>query len=257
MTLSEATGRFAAESRLLFCSDFDGTLAPIQSHPAKAELAGETRRLLWKLSRLPGTSVAIVSGRGLLDLRHKVALPELWYVGNHGLEIMGPDTSYVHPDLDELRPALGEWIWHVRKALEETPGMVIEDKQYTASVHFRQVKPELRPRIEDVVKASCPATFEVGSGKMIWEMRPKIDWHKGWGIDWLAKHILAPVVFLGDDVTDEDAFETLQGCALTIKVGPGTTKAHFRLKDVAAVLGWVHDFYVMRRESVPQPAAVG
>jgi trehalose-phosphatase len=257
MTLHQATDQFAAESRLLFCSDFDGTLTPIASHPDKAELAGDTRKLLWNLSRLPGTSVAIVSGRGLLDLRHKVALPELWYVGNHGLEIMGPDKSYVHPDLDTLRPALGEWIWQVRKAFSTLPGIVIEDKQYTASVHYRRVKPEDRPPIETLLRETCPVTFEVRGGKMVWELRPKIDWHKGWGIDWLAKHFQAPVIFLGDDITDEDAFETLRNCALTIKVGHGPTQAHFRLKDVHAVLQWTQEFYQLRRVRVPIMAAVG
>jgi trehalose 6-phosphate phosphatase len=253
MTLQEVTAHFAAEPRLLFCSDFDGTLAPIQSHPDKAHLSGVARRLLWRLSRSPGSMLAVVSGRSLLDLRHKVALPDIWYVGNHGLEIMGPDTSYVHPDLSTLRPTLGEWIWHVRKDLDGIPGLLIEDKQYTASVHYRLVKVEHRGRIEMVLRQSCPTTFEVRGGKMVWEMRPRIDWHKGWGIDWLARHIEAPVIFLGDDVTDEDAFETLRNCALTIKVGPGQTSAHFRLPDVDGVLRWIAAFVELRQGEEAEP----
>jgi len=253
MTLQEATRVFAAEPRLLFCSDFDGTLTPIAPTPEKADLSGSTRRSLWSLTRTPGISVAIVSGRGLLDLRRKVALPGLWYVGNHGLEIMGPDTSYVHPDLDGLRPMLGAWLVQVRQRLTPIPGIVLEDKQFTASVHYRLVNPEQRRPIENILRSTCPPTFEVRGGKMVWELRPKLDWHKGWGITWLAQQLQAPIVFLGDDVTDEDAFETLCGRALTIKVGSGPTAARFRLRDVEAVLGWIESFLKFRREQIRLP----
>lgn len=248
MMLRQETQRFAALPRLLLCSDFDGTLAPIQPHPERVELSPAVRRLLWNLSRLPETSVAIVSGRSLLDIRQKIDLSQLWYIGNHGLEIMGPDTSYLHPELDGLRPALGRWIYLLRTRTSGIAGIYLEDKQYTASVHYRLVKPELRAKIESIVHETCPATFEVRAGKMVWELRPRVEWHKGWGIDWLAQRIDAPIIYLGDDSTDEDAFSKLGPAALTIKVGVHPTSARFLLRSVNAALEWLSDFFEARRE---------
>jgi trehalose-phosphatase len=250
MTFSQESARYAAQTRLLFCADFDGTLTPIKPHPDKVELSGTVKRLLWNLSRLPDTAVAIVSGRSVFDLQQKVALTQLWYVGNHGLEIIGPDASYLHPETEQIRPVLGAWLARLRKKLAGIGGCYIEDKQYTASVHFRRVKPESRPGIEAIVRQTRPPNFVVMPGKMVWELRPVVDWHKGWGITWLAEKLAAPVVYLGDDRTDEDAFTMLGDHALTIKVGTRPTAARFLLRSVNAVIAWLSQFFEARREAL-------
>jgi trehalose-phosphatase len=248
--LHEETECFAAQPRLLLCTDFDGTLTPIQSHPERVELDSAMRRLLRNLAHLPQTAVAIVSGRNLIDLRQRIALPQLWYIGNHGLEIMGPDMAYLHPDLDKLHPTLAHWLVLLRTKLAHVPGLFLEDKLYTASVHYRLVKPELRSKIQRMVRATCPKQFEIRSGKMVWELRPRVRWDKGWGIDWLNKRIKAPTIYLGDDTTDEDAFAKLAPSALTIKVGTAQTKARFTLPNVAAANRWLSRFLEKRRAAL-------
>jgi trehalose 6-phosphate phosphatase len=114
-------------------------------------------------------------------------------------------------------------------------------------VHYRLVKPELRGKVQRTTRVTCPKQFEIRPGKMVWELRPRVQWDKGWGIDWLAKHVKAPMIYLGDDRTDEDAFAKLKPPALTIKVGTGKTKARFVLPNVAAATRWLAGVFEKRR----------
>jgi trehalose 6-phosphate phosphatase len=253
MTLQEETELFASLPRLLLCTDFDGTLTPIQPDPDAVQLSEPARQLLLNLSRLPGTTLAIVSGRSMQDVRQRIGLPDLWYVGNHGLEIVGPDATYLHPDLDQLRPTLESWLRLLHQELSSITGLFIEDKQYTVSVHYRSVKDQkMLNEVERTVKQSCPASFEIRHGKMVWELRPKVDWHKGRGIAWLIERFQAPVAFLGDDETDEDAFTFLGTAALTIKVGDTPTAARYRLSNVSAATSWLTQLYQERLKSFQQ-----
>jgi trehalose 6-phosphate phosphatase len=200
---------------LVLLLDFDGTLAPIVSRPEDAALPPETRAALDGLRECAGVEVAVVSGRGLADAREKVGIEEIAYAGNHGMEIEGPGIHRIHEGAAAARPALERVARRVQEAIDGVQGAFVEDKGLTLSVHFRMAEAEAVPRVREAVNAAAKEEegLRVTAGKMVLEVRPRVDWHKGRAVefllDTLAPHEGTPVLYLGDDTTDEDAFRAL------------------------------------------------
>jgi trehalose-phosphatase len=195
-----------------------------------------------------GVPVAIISGRRLDDIRTRAGIDGVTYVGNHGLEMGGIDFAWVHPEAELARPQVAAFCRRVRQRLRDVPGVLIEDKRLTATVHYRTVP---RPRVEEVrmavleeVDALSAANLVVHYGKEYLEVRPAVAWGKGTaaiaelrrvaGDDW-ASHVCP--IYIGDDRTDEDAFLVLRGAAVTVKVGHSSmeTAAEYRVHDVDEV----------------------
>lgn len=246
--------------RMLVALDFDGTLAPIVRRPEDAVLLEAAEAPVLRLAERADTVVAIVSGRGLADVRDRLDLPELYYAGNHGFEIEGPGLEQIHPSAQEARPALQAAIAELEPALAEEPGVEIEDKRFTLSIHYRRAEREgAEQRVRDAVDAHCRRPgLRVTEGKKVFEVRPDVDWHKGRAttflLDALAKEDDAgeegasfPAIFIGDDRTDEDAFEVVRERGGGIVVGdppPSDTRAVAWLRgpeEVAAFLRQLAD----------------
>jgi alpha,alpha-trehalase len=233
--------------------DYDGTLTPIVDNPDEAILSAVGKQALERLSR--ELTVAVVSGRGLSDLKGKVGLASLIYAGSHGFEIAGPDGlemeleegQQILPQLDEAEKVLLE-------KLREVSGCIVERKKYAIAVHYRKVDEgqvgQVKKIVADVVERHD--RLKIGVGKMILELKPAIDWHKGEAIKWLLKKLelrseAYKHVFFGDDITDEDALKVVQQNGIGILVGMHgqETYANYRLEhtqDVYAFLeklwGW-------------------
>ena len=223
--------------------DYDGTLTPLVDDPATAVLAEDARQLLRQASATPRLDVTIVSGRALSDLSTLVNVPGLTYVGNHGFEIEGPGVSFRHEKLDRFRRALDEAATDLRALA--VPGARVEHKGCTLSFHLRGVErvsaDAARDRASSILRRRhLRATL----GNAVVEGRPTVDWHKGHavlyvlrqrhGADWPAR---TRALYIGDDMTDEDAFRSLRGIGRSIWVGPGQSEwADFRLPDPDAVL---------------------
>jgi trehalose 6-phosphate synthase/phosphatase len=223
--------------------DYDGTLTPIVDRPEDAVLSEVARRLLLQATRTPNLDVTIVSGRSLAGVKAMVDLPGLTYVGNHGFEIEGPGIRYRHPDLERYEHSVE------RAAADldgiDIEGVRIERKGATVSVHTRQVPPAERSRAESRAAAILRRyKLRVTQGKCVVEGRPPVDWHKGYavlhvlarrhGADWSAR---VRALYVGDDVTDEDAFRSLKGIGRSIRVGPSThSAADFHLPDSGSVI---------------------
>lgn len=237
---SEIDERFRQSPPLLFL-DFDGTLAPIVEHHDDAAISEETRTLVKKLSlKFP---VAVVSGRGLADVRKRVNLPNLFYAGSHGFEISGPDgfskdneeAVKVLPVFDKLEPIL-------RERLKDVSGVDYERKKFTLAVHYRQVPAEQEEKVHtsiaDVLK-EYPEVIKA-DGKKVIEIRPAIDWHKGKAVEFL-KDVLSEQenpfsVYVGDDVTDEDAFEYVKnGWGILVGEHGRETYADYSLENIEEV----------------------
>jgi trehalose-phosphatase len=236
----------AGDGRLLLMTDYDGTLTPIVDDPADAILAEETREQLLRIARSSRGSVAVISGRGLEDLKTRVAIPEVIYAGCHGLEIEGPGLAFRHPDA----LAQQSMLWAVGEELSRraptVTGMRIEAKGLAVAVHYRHVAPDEIRRVEiELARAireqgSCLKIFH---GTKVIEVLPQVAWTKGECARWIQEHVLpsgsgpALWLYLGDDWTDEHAFEVLSGLALTIRVGDTVpaSKAAYRLRDVGEV----------------------
>ena len=225
----------------LLCLDFDGTLTEIVDHPDDARLARVRRELLARLStRCP---VALISGRALDDLRTRVDLPALYYAGNHGLEITGPAGSGLSFRGRAAGDGLRRAAERLRVEAERFPGLYVEDKGMTLSVHYRQVATVQRAAVAAAVQRAVADAPELSlrGGKAVHEIRPAGSTHKGTALSWLMDRIAGAyphlhAVSIGDDLTDEDAFAAVAGRGEAILVGaPRPTAANWRLEDPAQV----------------------
>ncbi len=207
--------------RVLVLADYDGTLTPIVSRPEDAVLSEDMRNRLILLASVPKATVGVISGRELLDVESLVAIGGLYYAGNHGLEMDGPGYSYLNPAAEQARPLLQELRGRLAEALAGIEGVVLENKGLGLSVHYRLVAPEKEAGVERIVRELAGALVAAGkvrlsTGKKVWELRPPVDWHKGKAVaairaevarEFSAANMLT--IFLGDDVTDEDAFKVV------------------------------------------------
>ena len=236
------------QPRLLIGCDFDGTLAPLAEHAAHAYLPEANRNALRELAQLPGIQLAVISGRSLSDVAERVNLPGLLYAGNHGLEMKTIEGSIVTAlGAEAGRWALAQVLHKLEPLLASIPGAWIEDKRFTASVHYRQANEADHARLEEAVKAAVVAYSELAlrPGKLIWEIRPATLWHKGSALAWCmnqCKLSSQATAFVGDDVTDEDAFEVLPD-GWSFYVGnamPANAKVHIEdVQDTVRLLQWM------------------
>ncbi len=220
--------------------DYDGTLSPIVSDPAAARLvdgAAEALRLVAEVC-----PVAILSGRDLEDVRSRVDIPGVWFAGSHGFELTGPDgTRHQNEAAAEFVPILERAAAELSRSLAGIAGVRVEHKRFAVAVHYREVAPE---RVGQVVAATHQAGAREGlrvtGGRMLVELRPDIDWDKGTTLAWIRDRIdpsgsLLPI-YIGDDLTDEDAFDAVRFDGIGIVVahnedGDRKTAAHFTLRS--------------------------
>lgn len=238
---------WARSGRLVLLLDFDGTLAPIVPRPEMAAMPDDTRRALDRLMARPGVEVAVVSGRGMADVRERAAIPGIAYAGNHGMEIHGAGLERVHPEAAAARPALEDAAGEIERGLAGIDGAFVEDKELTLSIHFRQAadrEAEVRRVVMDA--ADGREGLKVTEGKMVLEVRPRVEWDKGRAVLFLLGEMRppsgAPVLYLGDDTTDEDAFRAVaewgaSGEGVLVAESPRPTSAHARLHDPSEVAG--------------------
>jgi trehalose-phosphatase len=248
--LEDLAGRVRAGRRVLLFTDFDGTLVPIKDDPMACALSPADRAQLARIAAKPNALVAVVSGRDLADLTPRIGVAGVVHAGNHGLEIRGPGFDFREPGAVALAPKLGKIVAELTAALAGVPGAWVQNKELTASVHFRQTPPESHGRVRETVERVLNphlAEFVLRGGKMVLEVRPRVDWHKGRAVHWLWQRLAGddpnPVaIYLGDDATDEDAFRAIPD-GVTIMVSPARqTAARYRLNDatdVSKFLAWL------------------
>ncbi len=220
--------------RVVLFLDFDGTLAPIVLRPAEAAMPPETFSALKVLAADEKYKVAFVSGRSAEDLERRAPLAGAIYAGNHGLEIHGAGPRFAIAEDPLLRLTLER----LELALANIHGVEIEDKILSASVHFRRVPEQEWPLVEEAVLRIVPRKLNLRGGKMVFEIRPAVDWNKGSAVRWIITQLgLEDMchVYIGDDLTDEDAFAVLPD-GVTVHVGmAGNTAAKYRLRDTDEV----------------------
>nr|WP_234712947.1 trehalose-phosphatase [Mycolicibacterium komanii] len=208
--------------RPVVCLDFDGTLSEIVSDPDAAVLVdGAAEALAAMAEQCP---VAILSGRDLADIRARVGVCGVWYAGSHGFEMVGPDgTEYHNPDAAAALPALQQAADALCDRLGSITGVYVERKRYAVAVHYRIASAE---SVAEIVATThgCGARFglRVTAGRMVVELRPDIDWDKGSALKWIQDRLstesrLIPI-YIGDDLTDEDAFDALRAGGVGIAV---------------------------------------
>lgn len=206
--------------------DYDGTLVPICKEPPLARLSLDTKKVLKDLLKNPFISVGIISGRSLGEIRKMVGIRDLFYAGNHGFEIMFEKRVWTHPDLENFASGLKKIIRAVRSRTRGIKGIIVENKKFTASIHYRNVttpSPDAILAVITSILAPYPETFTVCRGKKVFEIRPRIEWDKGKAIERLTELLAVRTklmrIYIGDDQTDEDAFAVLGKGDVSIRVG--------------------------------------
>lgn len=196
----------ARRARLGIITDMDGTISPIVPIPTAARPTARSKQLLADLhERLP--LVAVISGRAAADVQARVGLPDLIYVGNHGLERWADGKVALIPEAAPYRPQVDA---AARAAADHIiDGMFIEDKGATLSIHYRGAADPIRtaidlaPVFEGIAEAHGLRMFR---GRMVFELRPPIEVNKGTAFAQLVdEYRLDGALFLGDDTTDADA----------------------------------------------------
>lgn len=239
------TGALGGRSPVVF-TDYDGVLSPIMPTPDQAVMSESMRAAVEAAAE--ATTLAVVSGRDLADVRAKVDVPGIYYAGSHGFDILDPAGDPAGGDLvdrferylDPLAAASDE----VEARLRSVAGTMVERKRFATAIHYRNAgRPDV-PLVEATVREvaqSYPA-LEVTTGKEIFEFRPDFDWDKGKALEWLVDEIGIDVssqvpLYLGDDTTDEDAFRAIRTYGVGIVVGTDgpPTHASFCLADTGEV----------------------
>ena len=217
--------------------DYDGTLTPIADRPEQAALSAPTRARLSRLASL--CPVTIVTGRDVEVVRGFVRLDEIGYAGCHGLDIEGAAGAGLRYEAAQtVLPALDGAEADLRRGLSGVTGALVERKRYSVSTHYRLVDARHAPVVEEAVAAVAQRYPELRreQGKKVFELRPDVAWDKGSAVAWLIDaHALDPgaAVCIGDDETDEHAFELLEGRGIPIVVAQEDrpTRARYRVRD--------------------------
>ncbi len=235
------SARLAAAPKLLVTLDFDGTLAALAETPGRARLKPEFKTALKALAAAPGVSIFILSGRALQSVRGLVGLRNLYYGGNHGIEIKGPGFAWRDTGAVKARDLVAGLTADLQERFPPGTGVLVENKAFSASVHYRNLRQPYKRGFFGRMKAlmSAPdSTFRWRSGHKVFELLPRGSAHKGSAVARLAARLGRPFcVAVGDDLTDEDMFKALAGHGVTIRVGrKAGSKADYFLAAQSEVL---------------------
>jgi len=223
--------------------DYDGTLTPIVDDPEKALLTDSMRETLVALTER--MHVAVISGRDLADVRELVGLESIYYAGSHGFDISGPEgLKTKHEKGADFLPVLDLAERELKEELDPARGAWVERKKFSIAVHYRKVAESEIDSVKKAVEkvAGAHEDLRLSRGKKIFELQPRIDWDKGKALLWLLGELgldresVLPF-YIGDDVTDEDAFRVLKnrGVGIAVMDRYRPTEARYRLRDPGQV----------------------
>lgn len=249
--------------------DYDGTLSPIVEDPERAYMSDTMRSTVQEVARYFPT--AIISGRCRDKVYDFVQLAEIYYAGSHGMDIMAPVRAFnaskngciktrdkkgnevvLFQPAKEFLPMIEEVFKLLKEKVKRIQGATMENNKFCASVHFRCVEEKnlslLAEKVQSVLK-DYPR-LQLTLGKKVLEIRPSIEWHKGNALEFLLDSLgLANSndtmpLYIGDDRTDEDAFQVLKarghGYPILVSSVPKETLASYSLRDPSEVMAFLH-----------------
>lgn len=240
--------QFRGRPALLFL-DYDGTLAPISPRPEIARMSEPMRETVAALAGF--CPVAVISGRALPNIREHVGLENIHYAGNHGLEIDGPRMVRQDKAALAARHALDRAYDAICRSTEAIEGVLIEHKGLSLSVHYRLTPVRQQEAVANatITAANAEPELRIHDGKCQFELRPATRCNKGTAVLLLRDtldpdHRLLPL-YIGDDRTDEDAFEALRDHGITILVSdtPRQTAAQYHLPAPLSVQSFLEELH--------------
>jgi len=238
-----------------FFFDFDGTLAEIVPTPEEAGLKPITKFVIEELGKK--FPVGVISGRKLDEVRRLVGIKEIFYSGNHGVEIEGPGLKFIEPNSAKS----SYYITSLGKNLEKELASYrprINSKKYSVSIHYRTVVPSmvkpLLAELDRIVSESFRSgKIEVFHGKKVVEIKAPVDWDKGDAIELILRNLVnvkrnlnkVVPVFFGDDTTDEYGFRkvnAMKGISVYVGKKHHGTAAKYRIESPAELVGELAKF---------------
>jgi trehalose 6-phosphate phosphatase len=224
--------------------DYDGTLTPIVERPQDAVISERMREAVSGLAAR--CTVCVVSGRDRPVVQELIGVHDLVVAGSHGFDIWSPQEGTIeHEAATGFEDLLARVTARLQEALGSIDGAVVEPKRASVAAHYRLVAAPQRPEVAEVVErllAEHPEELKVTPGKMVYELQPKLDWDKGRAV----LHMLTALnlegdgvvpIYVGDDITDEHAFEALAGRGIGVFVGAPTTPRS-RTAPLPLTSGW-------------------
>lgn len=210
--------------KLLMMTDYDGTLVPIREQPRFALPSSGLVKVLKRLVKKPGVTLAVVSGRDTDELKRLLPVDGIYLAGCHGAEVLYPSgEKFKSIKVEKLSPALNMIADKACSIIDSKEGFLVERKKAAVALHYRLAEPATALQVlGSFVTAIRPLVtgrdLEFVAGKKVIEIRPK-GVHKGKAIRHLMK--LCPgfyPVYIGDDTTDEDGFKVVQEKGLGVLV---------------------------------------
>lgn len=232
--------RTFTRTHVLLAFDYDGTLSPIAPTPERARLPVTTKRLLARVAKK--YPMVVISGRALADISERVAEIGVQHIfGNHGLEWSGAASR--------PRTQVHRWVQQLTEQLADQPGVVVEDKAHTVSVHYRAA-----PDQEEALHVIMPIVrklpeVRIINGAAAVNLLPKHGANKGVALRRaLELNACDTAIYVGDDDTDEDAFGAVKPeKLLSIRVGPSeASRARYHLASQASIDAFLNELIAMR-----------
>jgi len=223
--------------------DFDGTLTPIVAYPKDAYLQEKMKNTLIKLSNQ--CTIAILSGRGLSDIKSRVGINGVYYSGSHGFEIEGPGIKMEYEPALEFIELFDKLEYELKKELESINGALVERKKFSIALHYRNVSNDQKALVEKAADETIKKYPKIRKtfGKEVYELLPNLNWNKGAALEWLVDALQidkkgSKIFYIGDDITDEDAFCAIKTYGIGILVSSELRKtgAQYKLEDTDETL---------------------
>jgi trehalose 6-phosphate phosphatase len=224
-----------ARTPLLFL-DLDGTLAPLVTRPAVPGVPAFTRRAVQRL-RAGGATVVLVSGRSVEAVRTIAQMPVDAILGDHGGRALL--NGRIGPWLPSSYALLGRAAQAIAPFIAESRGLHLERKDRSIAIHLDLPGWAAHPTAMETARRLRRLGLRVLGGRRVLDVQvPGID--KGEAVRrWLERFPAEPVLYAGDDTTDQDAFHALDAAAITIAVGPRAAGARFRTRDPGTLAHWL------------------
>ena len=240
---SQIYNKILKSNSIVLFLDYDGTLVSFKNRPKEVKTPKKIKKIIRQLIKNPKIMVIIVTGRTLYDIKKLLNVNGLSFIALHGLQIETVSRfQYIWKQADQARLLVKSIKERMQTELEKEKGAFIEDKELTVVLHYRLLQTN---RIQNTLNKFRKAVyyndkkniFEIINGEKVIEARPK-GWNKGKAIEmFLAKHAkkknILPI-YIGDDITDEDAFKFLGKRGVSIYVSNQSkrkTTARYWLKN--------------------------
>jgi trehalose 6-phosphate phosphatase len=205
---------FKNDNKTAIITDIDGTISEIAPTPEEAVVPDSIRRELKKLKD-NFSLVAVISGRSALNAREMVGVDGLLYVGNHGLEFLQNGKLFMDPEVEKYLPKIKKTGKKLKEGdLSCITGLLFEDKEICFSIHYRLCDPSenVREKILNILEndPECKS-LKISEGRCLVELKPPVGCDKGTILNKIIEQYkLEKIIYIGDDITDDDAFKLLK-----------------------------------------------